>query len=93
MIGSKKIKYLQMTTSGKRLAGGAKCIFCNELESIEHLFLHCLISVCLWNCLLVIIILHSIAKQYRFYDKLKPVILYKDFKLCELIRGTFLWII
>jgi zinc-binding in reverse transcriptase len=73
--------------------GDDKCIFCNEIETVEHFFLHCSVSSSLWNWI-------SNYNNFTFncntieeFWQVEAQIPYKDDKLIELIRRACLWII
>jgi zinc-binding in reverse transcriptase len=72
--------------------GDSKCVFCQEDETINHLFLHCS-NACLWSWL-------SNYNNFNFcissIEELWTIdysIPFKDSNLCEIIRGAFLWVI
>jgi zinc-binding in reverse transcriptase len=73
--------------------GDAKCIFYNELETTEHLFVHCSISVCLWNWFTSYNNFQFNCNCIQELWLIDANIPYKDPKLCELVRGAFLWVI
>jgi zinc-binding in reverse transcriptase len=73
--------------------GDTKCIFYNELETTEHLFVHCSISVCLWNWFTSYNNFQFNCNCIQELWLIDANIPYKDPKLCELVRGTFLWVI
>jgi zinc-binding in reverse transcriptase len=69
----------------------SKCIFWDNLESVNHLFLHCSVAHCLWswiynynNCSFTCLVISDLW----YVDVNFP---YKDENMCELIRGAFLW--
>jgi zinc-binding in reverse transcriptase len=73
--------------------GNNLCVFCNCQESINHLFLHCSITTCLWSWFIN-------YNNFSFYIniilelwQLNYCIPYKDSNLCEITRGAFLWTI
>jgi zinc-binding in reverse transcriptase len=68
-------------------------IFYNADESIEHLFIHCTVALCLWNWI-------SFYNNFKFHDYCNTIkelwfihncIPYKNSNLCELLRGVVLW--
>jgi zinc-binding in reverse transcriptase len=75
--------------------GNTSCIFCNDIESVEHLFIHCTVASCLWNWI-------SHHNNFRFHDHRVSIkvlwsidycIPFKDSNLYELLRGAVLWVI
>jgi hypothetical protein len=68
-------------------------MFCDQDETVDHLFITCSFASCLWNWLVQY---NNFVFNCIIIDDLWNIdakIPYKDQKLCELIRGAFLWII
>jgi zinc-binding in reverse transcriptase len=70
-----------------------KCIFCNKVETIDHIFLHCSLSLCLWNWLVCYNNFYFNSNSIQKLFKIDAYIPYKDLKLCEFIRWVFFWVI
>jgi zinc-binding in reverse transcriptase len=77
----------------KEWQSDGKCILCDALETVEHLFLHYSTSACLWNWVSsynnFIFNCNSIQELWQLEAKIP----YKDAKLTKLVRGEFLWVI
>jgi zinc-binding in reverse transcriptase len=72
----------------RRWQGDTKCIFCDEYETVTHLFIKCSIAFCLWswicrynNCNFSC----NSIKELWYIDIIFP---YKNSAVCELIRGA-----
>jgi hypothetical protein len=67
--------------------------FCGNLETVDHLFLHCAVSLCLWSWICrhnnYSFSCNTISDMW-FIDVNFP---YKNKDIYEIIRGAFLWTI
>jgi zinc-binding in reverse transcriptase len=75
--------------------GDDKCIFCNVLETVSHLFIHCPLASCIWNW----ISHYNNFNFHMFCNSIEELwiidnyILFKDTNLCEILRAAILWVI
>jgi zinc-binding in reverse transcriptase len=73
--------------------GNNTCVFCNEIETVDHLFLHCSITICIWTWITGYNNLNfqiCTIEELWYLDYNIP---YKDSNLCEIVRGAVLWTI
>jgi zinc-binding in reverse transcriptase len=74
-------------------SGVDTCIFYNELETIEHLFVHCTIVRCLW---VWIASYNNFSFNCNSIDDLWQINAYIPYKvnnICDILKGVVLWVI
>jgi zinc-binding in reverse transcriptase len=68
-------------------------IFYNNSETIDHLFIHCSIAICLWSWVASYNNFQFSCQNIENLWCINAVIPYKDDNICEMLRGAILWVI
>jgi hypothetical protein len=73
------------------LQGDSKCIFCGVKETVNHLFVQCNMVLCIWSWICRYNNCRFACKSIDDLWYLDVLFPYKNFKVCEVVRGTVLW--
>jgi zinc-binding in reverse transcriptase len=73
--------------------GNQQCIFCQCSETVEHLFIHCSNSLCIWTWIARYNNFNFNCSTIDDLWQLNAYIPFKDDNICEMVRGAVTWVI
>jgi zinc-binding in reverse transcriptase len=77
----------------KSWQGNTSCVFCNQYEDIDHLFVSCKLAKALWNWIAFHNGFHFTGQTLEDLWMLDCCIPLKDHSLVELVRSVVCWIL